>query len=286
MNNIDPSAHPDQPLSSAGQEYLQGIQSETGLHILPPNDCTPPLYSQDFMTETEIPAYWSQRHTQLALRASGRLGLVLSGVIAPDERTKPAIEALAANHPVFITLDEALLSEDMRHAQMAFSAPEAGLILRTEIPESQYGSKLLAFPALANGNHFYRVLQTPYRDESQEKAIERALSMFAPASRLAVTGEYVQAAVEFLEEAERPTEITQSELTTWLRAVRHARVHFGLDVSSEDESLDNFLRHHNRLVWIDGNIMEAKLLTNDDAVEKEVEMHRQVLRRFVRRKQA
>ena len=281
MTDIDPSLVPQPQLSPEGRQFLDALHHGMGFRIVEPNDCSPDIYSNAFRQEVASGVWSSEEQTQLALKTMGAAGLVLRGRMEAGPKEIPLIEKLAKEEPVFVVVDESMLSDDMQVAGSNFGADDVGIILKTEVVNSPYGSKILAFPGITKGNREYRVLQTQKRDTDHELAVRRALSLLSLGAGVHEQNGSLQGLVEFVEDADRPTHITQTELSMWLRAVRGAGVGFDLDVSTDDDSLDNFLRIDRRLVWVDGNIMRARLLEQSQ-IDAEVEKHKRILSHFVR----
>jgi hypothetical protein len=89
------------------------------------------------------------------------------------------------------------------------------------------------------------------------------------------------AAVEFVEDAERPNRISTEELDDWITRVQEAGVDFGHDFTAGDKSLDNFIRIDGRLYWCDGDLLAARPLATDHERAMTADSHRERLLSFV-----
>jgi len=87
------------------------------------------------------------------------------------------------------------------------------------------------------------------------------------------------AIVEFVEYLESPRSFNQAQLDDWLECVEQSGMPFDLDVGDGDETLDNFVIHDGQLRWVDGNMIYARPLHEQE--QSTSEMHSRVLQRFV-----
>lgn len=200
-----------------------------------------------------------------------------------DEVANDALELLAENKVAFAELGDEAISDTLASAKTAFEADKAGIAMRTEVIGSeivpgQTQSILDSFPALErDGQKFRLLLQKSVQDPV---VLERALTQLAFPAEIKVTDEGVLAIVEMVDDAERPSTISQEELDDWLDRLKIAGVKLDVDISDDDLDLDNFLRHDGKLYWCDGDIMRVQPLLPDQ-VDDQLTVWRESLSRYL-----
>jgi hypothetical protein len=183
-----------------------------------------------------------------------------------DDRARESLEQLSRGRFAFVEVAEEDLSSIMIQAQELFGADQAGLALRTEMIyktiTGQPAAVIDVFPALERDGTTHRLLLKEGTDNLE--AIESAFGLLTFPSEVQATDTGIVAITELVDGAVRPVTITQAELDDWLGRLSAAGVELSLDVGDGDRSLDNLLRHDGRLYWCDGDIMDARAVTEDE----------------------
>ncbi len=271
-------------LSPNAQSVVEQLR-DNGFYYIPAYDGAPPTYSPDFVATNAGENLALTRDSNCTAAALGDIDQTLSGRGEPAPEAILVVESIAAKRPTFVPIDPTILSPDVQNAALVFSAERAGLIVNLSHatgPMFAPTGRVDTFPAIQKEGKSFRVLQTKHVEGEglSADALEHAMSLLTFPSEVHQTGDVIQAAVEFVEGAERPKTITQDEMDDWLDRVRQSGVSMGEDMAEDDPSLDNLLRYQGRLYWCDGDIVFAKPVPPDDP-EVTVRDHAAVLQHFL-----
>lgn len=275
----NPNNHPKSQLSPEAIETLSDLHQ--GFNIIQATDCTPNILSRQFRISYGV-GLEAQNTAMTA--ALGDNGEVLTGVETIESSDSAALSELLEYRPAFFTIDTSILSDELREASSLFDADDAGAILRVAFTGSSiYGSKIDSFPAIKNKEVVSRVLVTKRHesDHRSKEEIEKSLNYVTLPSQVALTEDSVIAAVRFVEDDGQLKSITQSELDDWLDRYEKAGLDVGNDISTKDESLDNFILYRGALHWCDGDVLAARPLDPQETASK-VETMRNKLQHFVK----
>ena len=275
----NPNIHPNSQLSPEAIETLSDLQD--GFNIIQATDCTPNILSRPYRISYGV-GLEAQNTAMTA--ALGDNGEVLTGVETIESSDSSALSEFLEHKPAFFTIDTSILSDELRAASSLFDADDAGAILRVAFTGSSiYGSKIDSFPAIKNNEVVSRVLVAK-RHESDQRSkdeIEKSLNYVTLPSQVALTEDSVIAAIRFVEDDGQLKSITQSELNDWLDRYEKAGLDVGNDISTKDESLDNFILYRGALHWCDGDVLAARPLDPQETSSK-VEAMRNKLQHFVK----
>ena len=275
----NPNIHPNSQLSPEAIETLSDLQD--GFNIIQATDCTPNILSRQYRI-----SYGTGLEAQntAMISALGDSGEVLTGAEKNEPADSAALSELLDHKPAFFTIDTSILSDELRAASSLFDADDAGAILRVAFTGSSiYGSKIDSFPAIKEKDEISRVLVTKRHESDQrsKEEIEKSLNYVTLPSQVALTEDSVIAAVRFVEDDGQLKSITQSELNDWLDRYEKAGLDVGNDISTKDESLDNFILYRGALHWCDGDVLAARPLDPQETASK-VEAMRNKLQHFVK----
>jgi hypothetical protein len=200
-----------------------------------------------------------------------------------DTPTEEVLGTLWEGGFAFISVDTEKLSPLMIDAKDLFEADEAGVALRTETINRQLIpgvpiTRLDCFPALNKQGKPYRLLAR--RGADNLDALKSAFRLLTLPSEVQASNSFTLAITQLVENAERPSSITQDELNDWLSRLRIANVKLNADIDSQDTSFDNFLRYEGKLYWCDGNIMDTEAISGEEA-ESHIDDWQKVLVNFV-----
>ncbi len=275
----NPNIHPESQLSPEAIETLSDLHD--GFNIIQATDCTPNILSRQFRISYGVGLEAQNTAMTAALGDSGE---VLAGAATIESADSAALSELLEHKPTFFTIDTSILSDELRAASSLFDADNAGAILRVAFTGSSiYGSKIDSFPAIKNNEVVSRVLVTKRHesDHRSKEEIEKSLNYVTLPSQVALTEDSVIAAVRFVEDDGQLKSITQSELDDWLDRYEKAGLDVGNDISTKDESLDNFILYRGALHWCDGDVLAARPLDPQETASK-VEAMRNKLQHFVK----
>ena len=275
----NPNIHPNSQLSPEAIETLSDLQD--GFNIIQATDCTPNILSRPYRISYGV-GLEAQNTAMTA--ALGDNGEVLTGVETIESSDSSALSEFLEHKPAFFTIDTSILSDELRAASSLFDADNAGAILRVAFTGSSiYGSKIDSFPAIKNNEVVSRVLviKRHESDHRSKEEIEKSLNYVTLPSQVALTEDSVIAAVRFVEDEGQLKSITQSELDDWLERYEKAGLDVGNDISTKDESLDNFILYRGALHWCDGDVLAARPLDPQETASK-VEAMRNKLQHFVK----
>ena len=275
----NPNIHPNSQLSPEAIETLSDLQD--GFNIIQATDCTPNILSRPYRISYGV-GLEAQNTAMTA--ALGDNGEVLTGVETIESSDSSALSEFLEHKPAFFTIDTSILSDELRAASSLFDADDTGAILRVAFTGSSiYGSKIDSFPAIKNNEVVSRVLviKRHESDHRSKEEIEKSLNYVTLPSQVALTEDSVIAAVRFVEDEGQLKSITQSELDDWLERYEKAGLDVGNDISTKDESLDNFILYRGALHWCDGDVLAARPLDPQETASK-VEAMRNKLQHFVK----
>ena len=275
----NPNIHPNSQLSPEAIETLSDLQD--GFNIIQATDCTPNILSRPYRISYGV-GLEAQNTAMTA--ALGDNGEVLTGVETIESSDSSALSEFLEHKPAFFTIDTSILSDELRAASSLFDADDTGAILRVAFTGSSiYGSKIDSFPAIKNNEVVSRVLviKRHESDHRSKEEIEKSLNYVTLPSQVALTEDSVIAAVRFVEDEGQLKSITQSELDDWLERYEKAGLDVGNDISTKDESLDNFILYRGALHWCDGDVLAARPLDPQETASK-VEAMRNKLHHFVK----
>ena len=275
----NPNIHPNSQLSPEAIETLSDLQD--GFNIIQATDCTPNILSRPYRISYGV-GLEAQNTAMTA--ALGDNGEVLTGVETIESSDSSALSEFLEHKPAFFTIDTSILSDELRAASSLFDADDAGAILRVAFTGSSiYGSKIDSFPAIKNNEVVSRVLviKRHESDHRSKEEIEKSLNYVTLPSQVALTEDSVIAAVRFVEDEGQLKSINQSELDDWLERYEKAGLDVGNDISTKDESLDNFILYRGALHWCDGDVLAARPLDPQETASK-VEAMRNKLQHFVK----
>jgi hypothetical protein len=274
-----PNNHPKSQLSPEAIETLSDLNQ--GFNIIQATDCTPPILSRPYRVSYGVGL---EAQNTAMITALGGSVEVLTGAESIESADSAALSELLEHKPAFFTIDNNVLSDDLRAASSLFDADEAGAILRLAFTGSSiYGSKIDSFPAIKNNEVISRILVSKRHesDHRSKEEIENSLNYVTLPSQVALTEDSVIAAVRFVEDDGLLTSITQSELDDWLDRYEKAGLDVGNDISTKDESLDNFILYRGALHWCDGDVLAARPFDPQETSSK-VEAMRDKLQYFVK----
>ena len=275
----NPNIHPNSQLSPEAIETLSDLQD--GFNIIQATDCTPNILSRPYRISYGVGL---EAQNTAMISALGDSGEVLAGAATIESADPAALSELLEHKPAFFTIDTSILSDELRAASSLFEADNAGAILRVAFTGSSiYGSKIDSFPAIKNNEVVSRVLVTKRHesDHRSKEEIEKSLNYVTLPSQVALTEDSVIAAIRFVEDDGQLKSITQSELNDWLDRYEKAGLDVGNDISTKDESLDNFILYRGALHWCDGDVLAARPLDPQETASK-VEAMRNKLQHFVK----
>ena len=275
----NPNIHPNSQLSPEAIETLSDLQD--GFNIIQATDCTPNILSRPYRISYGVGL---EAQNTAMISALGDSGEVLAGAATIESADSAALSELLDHKPAFFTIDTSILSDELRAASSLFDADNAGAILRVAFTGSSiYGSKIDSFPAIKNNEVVSRVLviKRHESDHRSKEEIEKSLNYVTLPSQVALTEDSVIAAVRFVEDEGQLKSITQSELDDWLERYEKAGLDVGNDISTKDESLDNFILYRGALHWCDGDVLAARPLDPQETASK-VEAMRNKLQHFVK----
>ena len=275
----NPNIHPNSQLSPEAIETLSDLQD--GFNIIQATDCTPNILSRPYRISYGV-GLEAQNTAMTA--ALGDNGEVLTGVETIESSDSSALSEFLEHKPAFFTIDTSILSDELRAASSLFDADDTGAILRVAFTGSSiYGSKIDSFPAIKNNEVVSRVLviKRHESDHRSKEEIEKSLNYVTLPSQVALTEDSVIAAIRFVEDEGQLKSITQSELDDWLERYEKAGLDVGNDISTKDESLDNFILYRGALHWCDGDVLAARPLDPQETASK-VEAMRNKLQHFVK----
>lgn len=280
---------PTQPseLSKHAQHVLQNLEYY-GFLCTPVIDYSPPIFDHAFIdgqphNGIPNPAMQTDHALTQSLDNWNRQALALSEATPEGYGI---IERFAHKKPIFQEISDEVISTQLRRSGEVFGAEQTGAILRLLYdagPAYTPSGKVEVFPAIMKDDKTYRITQVNYPADVPVPIdqIARAFELLAPPSEVRQDGQTVMAAVEFIEDAERPIRITTEELDDWIARIQEAGVNLGRDFAPGDESLDNLLRIEGRLYWCDGNLISARPLSTDHERAMVAEAHREGLESFV-----
>lgn len=287
MMDQGPTQPPASELSVEASRVLDNLQ-HNGFLCTPPVDNSPqilnyPYFAAHVSSMEESPMVQLDSTVLIAIGSHGR------ALFGREEATPDDIEDIdrfAAKKPVFKELPAEAQSESIAMAHQAFSADEAGIIFKLLYdagPAYTPMGKVEMFPAIQRDGTMYRLTEIDHMEgkSTPPETLARAFELLAPPSEVRRTGNVVQAAVQFVEDAERPKQITQHQLDDWLDRLRESGVKFGDDFAVGDDSLDNFLLVDGRLVWCDGNLIAARALSTKHEIGVNVDAQREKLRTYL-----
>ena len=269
----NPNIHPKSQLSPEAIETLSDLHE--GFNIIQATDCSPNILSREFRISYGVGLEAQNTAMTVALGDSGE---VLTGAEKIESGDSAALSELLEHRPAFFTIGTSILSDELREASSLLEADDAGAILRVAFTgNSMYGSKIDSFPAIKNNEVVSRVLVTKRHesDYRSKEEIEKSLNY------VTLTEDRVIAAVRFVEDDGQLKSITQSELDDWLDRYEKAGLDVGNDISTKDESLDNFILYRGALHWCDGDVLVARPLDPQETTAK-VEAMRNKLQHFVK----
>ena len=275
----NPNIHPNSQLSPEAIETLSDLQD--GFNIIQATDCTPNILSRPYRISYGVGL---EAQNTAMISALGDSGEVLAGAATIESADSAALSELLEHKPAFFTIDTSILSDELRAASSLFDADDAGAILRVAFTGSSiYGSKIDSFPAIKEKDEISRVLVTKRHesDHRSKEEIEKSLNYVTLPSQVALTEDSVIAAIRFVEDEGQLKSITQSELDDWLERYEKAGLDVGNDISTKDESLDNFILYRGALHWCDGDVLAARPLDPQETASK-VEAMRNKLQHFVK----
>ena len=275
----NPNIHPNSQLSPEAIETLSDLQD--GFNIIQATDCTPNILSRPYRISYGVGL---EAQNTAMISALGDSGEVLAGAATIESADSAALSELLDHKPAFFTIDTSILSDELRAASSLFDADDTGAILRVAFTGSSiYGSKIDSFPAIKNNEVVSRVLviKRHESDHRSKEEIEKSLNYVTLPSQVALTEDSVIAAVRFVEDEGQLKSITQSELDDWLERYEKAGLDVGNDISTKDESLDNFILYRGALHWCDGDVLAARPLDPQETASK-VEAMRNKLQHFVK----
>lgn len=248
--------------------------AESKLLLRPAKDCSPwPLSERPGINLSEnsdmmLAAFHEPLRTALVDRTN-----------TEDEDANAILDLLTENKIAFVELTDDTISPALATAKEVFEADKAGVGIRTEVIGSEIipgstRSILDSFPALErDGKKFRLMLQ---QNAQNPDAIVAALSQLALPSEAKMTDLGLLAITELVDDAERPSTISQQELEDWLDRLKTAGIKLDVDISDDDLDLDNFLRYEGKLYWCDGDIMLVQALPQDQ-VEAQLDSWRKSL---------
>lgn len=263
-------------------DFLEKVRG-TKIFVQEPRDYSPSLFDihetawtrEDYDKGIESP---QEKYNIVIIQtlASAGIPLVRSKF---DEKPEviDKLYDLATQRPLFVPITDEKLHEDVKKARTMFDTEETGVIVKL-LATGEFETILQTFPAVKKGGKMYRILQSSGIERMQP--LQKAFFLLTFPSELKADKDNVVAIVEFVEGPEMPSKITKSELDDWVDRVRQSQVEFGLDIGHTDNLLDNLLRYNSRLYWCDGNLMGAKPVDNQRAIEIAQE-HKDSLQRFV-----
>lgn len=194
----------------------------------------------------------------------------------PPER-RVAVEALIASKPTFVNLDKDKVDTTFVQAAEQFPNSQPGVIL---FPET--GEIMNQFSAIKySDGRMARLMQAKKR-EHLEDFVSRSNYLTPSLEAHTLNDDLDAYAMDFIEGAERPKSITQSEIDDWLIRVKRSGLIFGFDVGERDAGLDNLIRKDGKLFWVDGNILRATTATKEEDLDAFIESQRHTLKAFVR----
>jgi|GEM_PF-2349022 len=275
----NPNNHSKSQLSPEAIETLSDLHQ--GFNIIQATDCTPPILSRPYRVSYGV-GLEEQNNAMTA--ALGESGEVLNRAETIESGDSAALSELLEHKPAFFKIGTSILSDELREASSLFDADDAGAILRVAFTgNSMYGSKIDSFPAIKNNEVISRILVSKRHesDHRSKEEIEKSLNYVTLPSQVALTEDRVIAAVRFVEDDGQLKSITQSELDDWMGRYEKAGLDVGNDISTKDESLDNFILYRGALHWCDGDVLVARPLDPQETTAK-VEAMRNKLQHFVK----
>lgn len=195
--------------------------------------------------------------------------------MSPERKT--VVESLIAGKPIFLPLDKAEIDDDFAGASKQFLGTSPGAVL---FPES--GEIMNQFSAIKYSDGRIARMLRGAKQDNLDDFVSR-INLLTPRMDTRKIGEKeVAYAMEFIQDGERPPNITLQEMEDWLVRVKESGLIFGFDVGENDDSLDNFIRKGDKIFWIDGNILGAKPAQNNEELKSFVEDQRKILVKYIK----